>query len=50
MSHFILNVLLPGGIILTLLALGHCLFTRRGTAWFMITLLLGGYPSQLVGE
>ena len=41
MSHFFLNVLLPGGVILTLLALGHCLVTRRGTAWFMITLLLG---------
>ena len=48
MSHFLLNILLPGGVILTLLALAHCLFTRRGTAWFMITLLLG--PVYLAGS
>ncbi|MCA9777310.1 MAG: hypothetical protein KC800_11355 [Candidatus Eremiobacteraeota bacterium] len=40
-SQFLLEILLPAGIILTLLALGHCLVTRRGTAWFLITLLLG---------
>ena len=41
MAHILLDILLPIGIVLTLLALGHCLVTRRGTAWFLITLLLG---------
>ena len=41
MADFILHTLVPAGMIVTILALAHCLFKRRGTAWFMITLLLG---------
>ena len=33
--------MVPGGVILTLLALIHCAVTRRGVAWFLITLFLG---------
>lgn len=41
MADFFLNVLLPAGMAITALALLHCAITRRGVAWFLITLFLG---------
>lgn len=38
---FLINVVLPFGLVLTLLALGHVLVARKGTAWFLIVLFLG---------
>ncbi len=41
MGVILIRVLLPLGVLLSLFCLLHCLVTRRGVAWFLITLLLG---------
>lgn len=41
MEDFLLNIFLPAGLVLSLVALVHCAVSRRGTAWFLITILLG---------
>lgn len=41
MTDFLLNVLLPLGILLSFVALIHCAVHRRGWAWALITVLLG---------
>ncbi len=43
MSEFLLGTALPLGLLLSLLALLHCLFARKGTAWFLIIVLLGPF-------
>lgn len=43
MSHFLLDVALPFGLVVSLMALAHVLFARRGTAWFLIVVLLGPF-------
>jgi hypothetical protein len=40
---FLLDFVLPGGLILSLLALLHCVVARKGTAWFLIIVLLGPF-------
>lgn len=41
MGALFMRVLLPAGMILSLVCLVHCVLKRRGVAWFLITLLLG---------
>jgi hypothetical protein len=40
-ADFLIHVLLPAGLILSLVALVHCLVTRRGVAWALVIVLLG---------
>ena len=40
-ADFLLHVALPAGLVISFAALVHCLIKRRGTAWFLITVLLG---------
>jgi hypothetical protein len=40
-ADFLINVMLPVGLVISFLALIHCLATRRGVAWGLVTVLLG---------
>lgn len=41
MADFLLTVALPVGLALSLASLVHCVIARKGTAWFMVIVLLG---------
>ena len=43
MADFLLNVLLPAGLVTSFIALAHCAMTRRGVAWCLIIILLGPF-------
>lgn len=42
-TDILLNVLLPLGLVFSFLALGHCVITKRGVAWFLIIVFLGPF-------